>query len=122
MFQLATPDQAYDYPVTVEKPTPGGEIVTEDFTARFKLIPDSVVQESDDMAILEAALVGWDGINDHNAHGLPFNKKNRTMLCDIPYWRRCTVQAYVRFAAGLPVKNSAPPPADGGKETAAKTN
>lgn len=120
MFKLASPDQVYDCTVQVEFPTPDGATDKADYTARFKLLPDSFILENDDAVILQEAMVGWEGIDDHTGSALRFSKKNLEKLCDLPYWRRATILAYTRFASGLPAKNSAAP-SDTGSSTAPDT-
>ena len=105
MFKLASPDQTYDCPVTIQVPQADGTHAPVTYTATFKLIPDEFVKENDDNTILEKALVGWKEISDHNGKPLTFSKKHLDRLCNLVYWRRGTVLRYIDFATGLPVKN-----------------
>lgn len=138
MFRLVDGDHPWDWPVEVMVPdadgAPGAVTSGGRYTARFRLIPDGEIapavrraaaaegdgaqeeQEGlNDQHFLKRVLVGWDGIEDVDGTPIPYSADNLARLFEIPYWRRCTIEAYFRFSAAIPEKNSATPPAHGAK-------
>lgn len=115
MFRLAKTDELYSYPVSVEVPADGGP-ERQVFHARFRLIEDGEIDRllaKSPQELLKRAIGGWSEVYGENGEELPFDEANLAKLCRIAYFRRATVDAYVRFAAGLPEKNSETPPASG---------
>ena len=114
MFTLADPAATWTHPVTVPVPVGEGRIEPQVYTAEFRLLPASEAQaaaEESDAALVARVLAGWDGIADADGTPIEFGATALARLCEIVYWRRATALAYIEFAAGLPGKNSAAPPA-----------
>ena len=114
MFRLAPPDQVWSYPVPVSVPAGDGQVAVRTYTARFAMIDAGDVEHLSEAALIRKALRGWDDIEDADGTALAFSPEALERLLRIHYWRRSTMEAYVRFARGLPEKNSVTPPGDGG--------
>ncbi len=116
MFRLADPNETYPTPVAVDVPAPGGGTAPQTFVCRFRLLEDAEIDRlaaESDAALLRRAIAGWSDIADHDGAPLACTEENVDRLARIAYFRRAAVDAYVRFVAGLPEKNSAAPPAAG---------
>lgn len=112
MFRIASPDATWTHPVRVEVPAGEGRTNTHLFTARFRLLKASKTEAllvDGDAALLREALVGWDDIEDADGSPLEFSPEALDTLLEVAYWRRATVVEYLRFASGLPEKNSRAP-------------
>lgn len=112
MFRIASPDATWTHPVRVQVPAGDGRTTTHVFTAKFKLLKASQTEAllvDGDAALLREALVGWGDIQDADGDPLEFSPEARETLLDVAYWRRATVVEYLRFASGLPEKNSGAP-------------
>ncbi len=113
MFRIAPPDQIYDVPLTVQVPADGGT-EAQRCTVRFRLLPASQTRRlalEGDADLAEAVLAGWKDICDAKGKPLAVDDENRATLLDIPYFQRAVVLGYLTWAAGVPEKNSAAPPA-----------
>ena len=111
MFRLAPPDQVYDCPLTVQVPTHDGTEAQRG-TVRYRLIPASQatrLAREGDAALADAVLVGWRDICAADGEPLAVSDAHRATLLDIPYFQRAVVLEYLRFAAGIPGKNSEAP-------------
>ena len=107
-LKLADPDASYAARVEVDVPLPDGGTERHGMDVRFRLLADAEVDAlvvDSQAALLERALAGWDGVEDHDGTPLPCTPENVTRLCGVAYWRRAVVNAYMRFVAGLPAKN-----------------
>ena len=121
MFRLADPDHRWRGVVEVRRPD--GEVAQ--FGVEWRLVADSrttALLTPDSAAptlgaaqtrLLREVLVGWEDVRDHDDAELPFSAEALERLCDERWIRRAVVDAYLRFAAGLPEKNSLTPPASG---------
>lgn len=123
MFRLASPDDTY--PGSVEAMVPGAD-APQRFPVRWRLLKDSEINAllaQGSATLLKRAVAGWEGVHEHDGTAIPFSDQNLALLLDkAPYVRRAMLDAYVRFAAGQPEKNSATPPADGGEAAKAPTS
>lgn len=70
----------YLYPVSVDVVQDGGAVVTFEFNAKFKRLPDAQITEIrtapgkyTDRDVAEMVLVGWDGVQDESGNPMPFN-------------------------------------------------
>ena len=116
MFRLANPDDSW--PATVEVDVPG-EDKPQSHRARWRVLPDAEInrllaRQRGAQALLERALAGWEDVREHDGSEIPFSVDAIARLCEVAYWRRAAVDAYLRWVAGLPEKNSSTPPAAGG--------
>ena len=122
MFRLADPDEQYG--ATVEVAVPGAEAPGR-FKVRWLLLRDAEINEllaAGGEELLLRVVVGWDHVHDHAGEPIPYSEENLRLLAGLAYMRRAMVDAYVRWVAGLPAKNSATPPADGGAAAKAESS
>lgn len=63
-----------------------------------------------DVAFVRAVVRGWSGIKDREGRPIEYGEVARDRLGNVPYFARALADAYLRWAAGLPVKNSVAPP------------
>lgn len=106
MFRLAQPDEIYPTTVQVQVPTKDGWTAHE-VTLHFIHLPsDRVLQlvRDSDADFLAAAIIGWDGVEDHDGTALGCTEPNRRRLANVSYFARAAVDAY--FARFDPSKNS----------------
>ncbi len=116
MFRIAAADETWTYPVTIQVPAGGGATGSQEFVASFRLAAPEVMDALQsnkgiyaDIELLEHVVQGWEGIAAPDGKPLAYNQKNLALLTAIPYWRAPVIEAYFRFAAGLPAKNSPEP-------------
>lgn len=100
MFVLAT-EYVFDWPVTVRLPA-AGAFETRRFTARFRLIPQrrAAALAQDGRALLEAALVGWEGIATEGGGAFAVTDANKAALLDNPFVLVGLAEAYADALAG----------------------
>lgn len=88
-------------PIEVRLPSGEGQqfiaLMRELPTAKFKRV---AIDAGDDIKLLEAALVGWEGITDAAGKEVPFNAANRDVIIDWTAVRVALVRAYVRAVSG----------------------
>ena len=116
MFRLPPPDRTYSVPVDIEVPEADGEVGTARIACSFRLLPDSRINElaaESYGALLREVVADWSHVHGQDGEPLPCSGPNLAALCDVPYWRRSVANAYLRWAAGLPAKNSKAPPGAG---------
>ena len=124
MFKLADPDQTYVHQVAVPMPGAQGGDTVHTFNARFRLLPSSQYRalfklehlaEASDYEVIRQFLDGWEpgDILNHDGTDLPCSDETLRQLCDIHYWARAVVEAYIDFYTGTPTKNLPAPPATG---------
>ena len=114
MFRLADPGD--DYPGWIEVRVPGADAPLR-HPVRWRWLPDDEINPllaASPSALLRRVVVGWDAVHDHDGGAIDFSPESLEALLNVAYWRRAATDAYLRFVAGLPEKNSAPPPAAGG--------
>lgn len=100
----------YDWPVPVKVPE-GNRHVTKSVTVRFRVLDqariDQIVgagdQNTADIRLVKAAVVGWpDGsFEDEHGNDIPYSDETLDELVRIPYVRVALGQAYIR-SLGLP--------------------
>ena len=115
MFTVAAPDQTYQLNVTVQCPQPEGSFAEADYTAEVVLLSYSKIteiqnaaveaNENPDIPIIRQALRGWRDIHDADGTVMAFNPTNLALVCNLPYFSKATVTAYLKWAAGAPEKN-----------------
>lgn len=100
MFVLAE-DYAFDWPVTVRLPAGGGH-TEHRFTARFRLLPPRRAAQfgGDARALLDAALVGWQGIATEGGGVLQVTEAAKAALLDHPAVLLGLAEAYAEAIGG----------------------
>jgi hypothetical protein len=89
--------KAFKWPVTVEEPSDGGTFDSSTFDATFKRLGRSEfakLSEKGDVQMLQAVLVGWDGMDDEDGKPIPFSQAAVKEFADDPYWIRGVLKAY----------------------------
>jgi hypothetical protein len=89
--------KTFKWPVTVEEPSDGGTFDSSTFDAVFKRLGRSEfakLSEKGDVQMLQAVLVGWDGISDEDGQAVPFSQATLKEFADDPYWIRGVLKAY----------------------------
>jgi len=118
MFKLADPQQSYAHPVTVQVPVGNNSWRSESFNAEFRLLstaefqalfaPDNLTKRTD-QEVISTFLTGWSDIHEYDGGELKYSDVALAKLCDLHYWARAVVEAYIEFHAGQPSKNFATP-------------
>lgn len=101
-------EATFAWPVTVEVPTDGGRFDKQTFNATFKRLGRSEftkLVDLGDIQLLEAVVVGWDGIQDDKGKEVEFSLPELRDLADDPYWCRGVVKAYLESLEGAQAKN-----------------
>lgn len=105
---------SYTWPVKYEYPKDDGRFEKVEFTAEFKRLPQSRLDEIhkcvldgtlDDGTIIEEVLVGWSGIKTSTGEDFLSNDANRVILMDLTGMRAAIVTAYAASIHGAPRKN-----------------
>lgn len=112
----------YEWPVEYRTPIDGGKYKPAEFTAEFKRLSQSRLDdifkgatedEVDDDAVIDEVLVGWSGIKDQEGNEFECNEANRRILMDLPGMRATLLRAYFGSIEGAARKNSKRPPRTG---------
>lgn len=114
MFTIKQSD-TYSWPVEVRFPKDNGEVGKETFTAIFKRISQSriddikkLAQTSDTMSDRDLAcevLAGWDNIIDEHGEKVPYSEGMRDELLDKPMVATAIVMAFTESLSGAKRKN-----------------
>lgn len=113
MFRIDS-SSSYAWPVAVSHLTEDGKTKNADFTARFKRLPQSQVDDLRERAIAgtipdrelaETVLVGWEGVQDETGNALPYSEENRAALLDVVPVRPSVIKAWFDSISGAPRKN-----------------
>lgn len=121
MFRLANSDDVYPGTVVVDVP---GADAPQRHPVSWRLIGDREINRllaQSAHALLQRVIAGWGGLAHNNGAEIAFDADGLALLCDVPYWRRAAVDAYLRFVTGLPEKNCSAPPSTGGGAAAEKS-
>lgn len=89
--------KTFKWPVTVEEPADGGTFDSSTFDATFKRLGRAdfaKLTEKGDVQMLQAVMIGWDGINDEDDKPVPFSQAALKEFADDPYWIRGVLKAY----------------------------
>jgi hypothetical protein len=114
MFKIDLSDD-YAYPVTLEIRDDKGRVKKEQFTARFKRLPqaelDELMNGAKEGAISDAelaakVLAGWDGIADSDGEPIPYNDTTREQVLDVFPVRPSIIAAWFESLTGAKRKNS----------------
>ena len=115
MLRLANREDLFDD--VVEVTVPGAE-KPHAFRVKWALVDSdakvNAMLAKGQATLLRAVLRDWDDVFAEDGAPVPFSDEARDRLLDVPYVRRAAADAYVRFVAGLPSKNSYPSRSDSG--------
>lgn len=107
MFTLAR-EHRFSWPVSFEVPMDNGTRAAQGFTARFRLLPQSRIEDlsATPQALMAEALIGWEGIREEHGGDLPFSPEAVRALLDVPYILVALATAYADAVSGAgPRKN-----------------
>ena len=108
---VITQSETYKWPVKVLVAADGGRFDESKFTAVFKRLTQSRIQEissAEDMTdkvLAVEVLQGWEGVQDADGNDVPFNTGNRDKLFDLPSVATTIVMAFMESLAGAKRKN-----------------
>lgn len=110
MFVLSQSD-AYKWPVTVSTPVDGGKFQNHTFTAVFKRLTQTRIQEiasaegQTDKDIAREVVTGFEDINDADGTAIPFTSSTLERLLDAPGVASAIVHAFMASLTGAKRKN-----------------
>jgi hypothetical protein len=95
-------DKNYGWPVTIAEPKDGGGFNEQKVNLKFKMLPQSRIDEvikneaEEDADILSDVLVGWDdeAFKDEAGNALPFNAENKALVLSVPFVRNSMIKGY----------------------------
>ena len=100
---------SYSWPITYRQPVSGGRREKQEFEAEFKRLPQSRIAEIQDLAqkrmdgieveisdvsIADEVVVGWQGIVDGEGEPLPYTRRTKEQLLDLPMMAGTLIEAY----------------------------
>lgn len=100
--------KTFKWPVNVEEPADGGVFETTSFDATFKRVGRAEFAKlgsKSDLELLQAVLVGWEGIEDEAGKAIPFSADAIKEFADDPYWIRGVLKTYTDTFDGAKVGN-----------------
>lgn len=100
--------KTFKWPVTVEEPADGGTFDFSTFDATFKRLGRAEFQrlvDKGDLELIEAVLVGWEGVKDETEKDIAFTKAALKDLLDDPCFVRGIIAAYLVSLEGAKAKN-----------------
>jgi len=100
--------KTFKWPVTVEEPVDGGTFDASTFDATFKRLGRAEFQklvDKGDVELLEAVLVGWEGVKDEADKEIPFTKATVKEMLDDPCFTKGVIGAYLASLEGAKAKN-----------------
>jgi len=109
MFKLSV-SPSYTARVTVDLPGGG----SASFDAKFRRLSQTDLdammkrvqsEDIDDEAIVDAVLLGWDGVEDADGTPLPFTEENKARVLDVVPVRGTVVRAFFESLAKAKAKN-----------------
>ncbi|MGB0919877.1 MAG: hypothetical protein ACPG06_07860 [Alphaproteobacteria bacterium] len=129
LFVLPTAQRPFEinWPVEFTVPEDGGGAAPQTIMARFRVLPHSEVsrllgfdllQRAEEtpnplsqkaftgpVDLLQAVLVGAEGLADPAGNPLPFSDEVRDQMIDTPFLRNALIKAYRRCSEGAAEKN-----------------
>lgn len=101
------------WPVTINMPLDNGTTRKIKTSAKFKVLPQSEINDLTNRAMLERAVVGWpanafvtkDGSSEGDVQDIPFDAENLAALLDVTYIFAGFYEAYQQVLAGHRAKN-----------------
>lgn len=118
--------QSYSWPVSIQLPADGGKRQKSSFDALFKRLPQSRINEIQQLAqqrikaaergeeldngvtdqtIAAEILVGWAGILDADGDDVPYSEAVKAQLLDVPMMAGALIEAYFTSLVELKRKN-----------------
>lgn len=118
--------QSYSWPVSIQLPADGGKREKSSFDALFKRLPQSRINEIQQLAqqrikaaergeeldngvtdqtIAAEILVGWAGILDADGDDVPYSEAVKAQLLDVPMMAGALIEAYFKSLVELKRKN-----------------
>lgn len=118
--------QSYSWPVSIQLPADGGKREKSSFDALFKRLPQSRINEIQQLAqqrikaaergeeldngvtdqtIAAEILVGWAGILDADGDDVPYSEAVKAQLLDVPMMAGALIEAYFTSLVELKRKN-----------------
>lgn len=118
--------QSYSWPVSIQLPADGGKREKSSFDALFKRLPQSRINEIQqlaqqrikaaergeeldngvtDQSIAAEILVGWAGILDADGDDVPYSEAVKAQLLDVPMMAGALIEAYFTSLVELKRKN-----------------
>jgi len=102
---------SYSWPIVYRQPVSGGRREKQEFEAEFKRLPQSRIieiqtlakklangdaenAEISDVSIADEVLVGWEGIVDSEGEPLPFTRRTKEQLLELPMMAGALIEAY----------------------------
>ena len=100
---------SYSWLITYRQPVSGGRREKQEFEAEFKRLPQSRIAEIQDLAqkrmdgieveisdvsIADEVVVGWQGIVDGEGEPLPYTRRTKEQLLDLPMMAGTLIEAY----------------------------
>jgi hypothetical protein len=106
---------SYSWPVTIKMPADGGKREKQTFTAIFKRLAQSRINEIQqevqrriklgeagedvqgsisDVSLADEILVGWDDVNDGDGEAVPYSKTTKVQMLEVPMLASAIIEAY----------------------------
>jgi hypothetical protein len=101
MFVLMK-EHRFSWPVAFDVPMEHGARVAQGFTARFRVLPQSRIEDINlrPAELMAEAVVGWEGVLDEAGQPVPFSAATLADLLDIPFILVGLAQAYADAVSG----------------------
>jgi len=105
---------SYQWPVTVEIPSDGGEYIKQSFEVKFKRITQTRIREIGneieankltDVDLVKEVTIGWDGIEDEKGDEVVFSSGKLKTLLDRPRVATAIGTAFLESVMGAKRKN-----------------
>lgn len=113
MFKVAV-NEAFWAAVTVAIPADGDKVDTRKFSAQFKRLKQSELDEVmakvsagsiTDQQLLDQVLINWREVGDEDGADMPFNPDNLAKACEVYPVRPSIVAAFFKSINGARQKN-----------------
>ena len=111
MARVLKDSDSYSWPIVYRLPVSGGRREKQEFEAEFKRLPQSRIieiqklakklangdaenAEISDVSIADEVVVGWEGIVDGDGEPLPFTRRTKEQLLELPMMAGTLIEAY----------------------------
>lgn len=100
---------SYSWPVVYDAPRGSGKYDRSEFSAEFKRLPQSRLDQLheqakqkalDDRELIDEVLLGWEGIKDLSGEDVAFNEINKTVLLELTGMRAAIIRAFFGSVMG----------------------
>jgi hypothetical protein len=100
---------SYSWPIVYRQPVSGGRREKQEFEAEFKRLPQSRITEIQelvqqridgaeidisDVSIADEVVVGWEGIVDGDGEPIPYTRRTKEQLLELPMMAGTLIEAY----------------------------